>query len=86
MDKYQESDRAALDRLAEFFRLPEWNIGDSAADFIECVAEVVGSRRDITAPASPDFLSEFGYDTDPLDGACPEDPDGMHFVGCGCES
>lgn len=89
-DTYATSDAAALDRLAEFVRLPVWQVRGSCADWIEAVAEIVSSRRDCSVPASDAFRSEWDDDYEEADddepeGACPEDPDGLHFSGCGCE-
>jgi hypothetical protein len=40
-------DRHAVDCIAELFRLSEWRIGGSGAEFIEAVAGVVRRVRDI---------------------------------------
>ena len=46
----EPNDGAALDELAELFRLPEWRINDSATDFIEAAYTIVRRVRDITEP------------------------------------
>lgn len=55
------TDKEALDELAEFVRLPEWNIGGSMADFIECMAEIVSKVRDTTTAPNPEFATECGF-------------------------
>lgn len=42
----------------------------SAADVYQCIAD--------------DILTPAGFPV--RDSACPDDPDGLHHVGCGCES
>lgn len=57
-----KADAAAIDELAELFRLPQWQVCGSAGDFIQCASEILRQRRDLTTHATADTLDYYGYD------------------------
>lgn len=83
-DVYSHTGQAVviLDALAgagfDLWALPaQMSDGPSPSD----PGSVEGHRRDTAAPALPGPLAEDADD----DGACPDDPGGQHYIGCGCE-
>ena len=61
------TDKEALDRLAELFRLPEWQLNGSGADFIEEAATIVGLARDTTTDPAATTLAYYGVLHDQAD-------------------
>lgn len=67
-------DAEVLDRIADLFRLPEWNIGGSMADLLDCVADALRPVRDISTPAPVELLRQAGYEAEAealLSAGCP---------------
>ncbi len=61
-DEQRSADAVALDAIAELFRLPQWRIDDSRVAFLEAVADVLGTVRDLlVVPAAPEFLGQHGW-------------------------
>jgi hypothetical protein len=53
-----EIDAAALNELAELFRLSEWRVDNSRVLFIEAAADIIRQVRDLSDPPSAGFLLE----------------------------
>lgn len=68
------TDEEAMTRLHAALTGVEWDA--SMWDIVSDV--IIATGREI---ASPDDVD----DDDEPEGACPDDPDGLHHVGCGCE-
>lgn len=55
------TDAQALDALADLFSIPEWNIGDSMGDFLDCIAHVLRKVRPFDGwDTSEDLLAQTG--------------------------
>ena len=55
------TDTAAIDALAELFRLPAWRINDSRVEFIKAAADILREVRDLAGPPAKEFLREHGW-------------------------
>lgn len=54
----------ALAQLTELFRLPEWRIADSAAEFIARASEILMEVSDLSVRAKTETLAQYGYGAD----------------------
>lgn len=64
------SDTAAIDALAELFRLPGWRIDDSRLAFVRAAADILRAVRDLHAPPAADFLRDHGWAYDEERDSC----------------
>jgi len=77
------TDTAAIDALAELFRLPTWRINDSRVEFIKAAAGILREVRDLAGPPAAEFLRDHGWAYDAEnDSFCPLDLERAEYMDC----